>query len=62
MASGGRILTSTPPPVLVTRVTGAGDTFMAAHIAAELGGREAEAALDDALRAAARYVSGETKI
>ena len=55
-------VTQTPPPVLVTRVTGAGDTFMAAHIAAELGGREAEAALDDALRAAARYVSGETKI
>jgi pseudouridine-5'-phosphate glycosidase len=35
-----------PPEVLVTRVTGAGDTFMAAHIAAEAQG----AAPQDALR------------
>jgi pseudouridine kinase len=45
--------------VLVTRVTGAGDTFMAAHIAAELAGRDPEAALARALDAAATYVSGE---
>ncbi|MDG1129163.1 PfkB family carbohydrate kinase [Seohaeicola saemankumensis] len=45
--------------VLVTRVTGAGDTFMAAHIAAELAGRDPEAALVRALDAAATYVSGE---
>ena len=49
-------------PVLVTRVTGAGDTFMAAHIAAELAGKDAPTALADALRAAAQYVSGETRI
>jgi hypothetical protein len=35
---------------------------MAAHIAAELRGQPAEAALDDALSAAALYVSGETTI
>jgi sugar/nucleoside kinase (ribokinase family) len=29
------VLTQVPPEVLVTRVTGAGDTFMAAHIVAE---------------------------
>ena len=55
-------VTRTPPPVAVTRITGAGDTFMAAHIAAELRGLDAQAALDSALAAAALYVSGETKI
>lgn len=45
--------------VLVTRVTGAGDTFMAAHIAAEVAGLAREAALACALEAAATYVSGE---
>lgn len=48
-----------PPPVLVTRVTGAGDTFMAAHLVAERGGATRKAALDEALRAAAIYVSGD---
>ncbi len=56
----GALLSQTPPQVLVTRVTGAGDTFMAAHIAAEARGRDPEAALDAALKAAATYVSGET--
>lgn len=50
---------ATPPPVLVTRVTGAGDTFMAAHIAAERTGALPDRALGDALRAAADYVSGD---
>jgi sugar/nucleoside kinase (ribokinase family) len=48
-----------PPPVLVTRVTGAGDTFMAAHLVAERAGAPRQAALDEALRAAAIYVSGD---
>ncbi|WP_456390214.1 PfkB family carbohydrate kinase [Profundibacter sp.] len=56
------IITQTPPEVLVTRVTGAGDTFMAAHIAAEIRGEDAEAALTTALNAAAAYVSGETPL
>ncbi|MBB97179.1 MAG: kinase [Rhodobacteraceae bacterium] len=50
--------TQTPPEVLVTRVTGAGDTFMAAHIAAEARGEPRDAALHLALDAAAAYVSG----
>jgi len=49
-----------PPRVLVTRVTGAGDTFMAAHIASELQGLAPQAALERALNAAATYVSGGT--
>ena len=53
------IITAPPPQVLVTRVTGAGDTFMAAHIAAETRGDAPEAALDAALTAAAAYVSGD---
>ena len=54
------ITPTAPPPVLATRVTGAGDTFMAAHIAAEAGGADRDTALARALRAAATYVSGET--
>ncbi len=53
------IITAEPPHVLVTRVTGAGDTFMAAHIAAEVGGAAPSTALNHALRAAADYVSGD---
>jgi sugar/nucleoside kinase (ribokinase family) len=55
-------MTRTPPQVLVTRVTGAGDTFMAAHIAAEAAGATPDAALERALQAAATYVSGETAL
>ena len=58
----GGIVTQDPPQVHVTRVTGAGDTFMAAHIAAELKGHDAASALAQALEAAALYVSGETTI
>lgn len=57
--SAAGVISATPPQVLVTRVTGAGDTFMAAHIAAERAGRTGEQALSRALQAAAKYVSGE---
>ena len=56
---GTGVLTAVPPPVLVTRVTGAGDTFMAAHIVAERRGVARPDALAQALSAAATYVSGE---
>ncbi|MEP6065884.1 MAG: PfkB family carbohydrate kinase [Paracoccaceae bacterium] len=59
-ATADATLTETPPQVLVTRVTGAGDTFMAAHIAAERKGVDRSQALQTALQAAATYVSGET--
>ncbi|WP_417242794.1 PfkB family carbohydrate kinase [Celeribacter sp.] len=62
LARAGHISTQTPPDVLVARVTGAGDTFMAAHIAAELRGADDDAALDQALQAAAHYVSGDTPL
>ena len=55
-------LTGQPPEVLVTRVTGAGDTFMAAHIAAEVDRSDREAALGRALEAAAIHVSGNTAL
>lgn len=58
-ARGADVITFTPPPVLVTRVTGAGDTFMAAHIASESEGMDRRAALERALQAAATYVSGD---
>ena len=53
------IITAEPPEVLVARVTGAGDTFMAAHIVAERRGAGRVAALEAALLAAAAYVSGD---
>ncbi|WP_342075547.1 PfkB family carbohydrate kinase [Yoonia sp. SS1-5] len=60
--TAGDIITQTPPAVMVTRVTGAGDTFMAAHIASEAHGVDRAAALTRALNAAATYVSGETPL
>lgn len=63
LAAEGRrsagVITGQPPAVLVTRVTGAGDTFMAAHLVAERRGANRGEALQAALRAAADYVSGE---
>ncbi len=53
------LIAERPPEVLVTRVTGAGDTFMAAHIVAELNGSKRAEALTLALAAAAQYVSGD---
>lgn len=58
-AEGCAPLAAAPPSVDVTRVTGAGDTFMAAHIAAELEGAAPGPALERALFAAAAYVSGD---
>ena len=60
--TAGDIITQVPPAVMVTRVTGAGDTFMAAHIASEAQGLDRPAALTRALNAAATYVSGETPL
>ncbi|PYE86099.1 PfkB family carbohydrate kinase [Pseudoroseicyclus aestuarii] len=51
--------TQHPPEVMAARVTGAGDTFMAAHVASEAAGMTPEAALTRAVKAAARYVSGD---
>lgn len=59
-ADAAHAIKARPRAVMVTRVTGAGDTFMAAHIAAEAKGVTPEAALERALEAAAIYVSGET--
>ncbi|GGD31676.1 PfkB family carbohydrate kinase [Sinisalibacter lacisalsi] len=53
------IVVACPPSVVATRVTGAGDTFMAAHIAAEAHGHRGQAALETALAAAAAYVAGQ---
>lgn len=58
---GDSVLTGQPPRVTVTRVTGAGDTFMAAHIAAETAGTDRASALTRALDAAAHHVTGKTK-
>ncbi|RVV99638.1 kinase [Mesobaculum littorinae] len=59
LADATGVIEAAPREVMVTRVTGAGDTFMAAHIAAETRGETGEAALATALGAAADYVSGD---
>ena len=51
-------ISAIPPPVEARRITGAGDTFMAAHIAAERAGAAPQVALERAVAAAAAYVSG----
>jgi len=51
-------ITALPPSVTPVRVTGAGDAFMAAHVAADLHGADATAALSAALSAAAVHVAG----
>ncbi|MDG1458352.1 MAG: PfkB family carbohydrate kinase [Pseudoprimorskyibacter sp.] len=52
-------LTRSPPIVRVHRITGAGDSFMAGHMDAELAGANRADALKKALQIAARYVSME---
>jgi pseudouridine kinase len=56
----GVLMTAMPPEVTVARVTGAGDTFLAAHIVAEIAGADPATALILALDAAATFVSGKT--
>ena len=58
-ARGAGVISAMPPQVLVARITGAGDTFMAAHIVAERRGADRAQALAAALQAAAIFVSGE---
>lgn len=53
------VVAACPPAVALARVTGAGDTFMAAHIAAQARGEAGLAALEAALAAAAAYVAGD---
>lgn len=57
--AGENIISALPPQVAVTRLTGAGDTFMAAHIAAQKRGLARRAALEKALSVAAQYITGE---
>jgi sugar/nucleoside kinase (ribokinase family) len=58
-ATPDALLRCTPPRIDAKRITGAGDTFMAAHIAAELAAADRQTALDSAVSAAARYVAGD---
>ena len=57
--AGAPVLTTCPPAVRIARVTGAGDCFLAAHIAAERGGADPATALGRAAQAAAAHVSGK---
>ncbi|ULB09704.1 PfkB family carbohydrate kinase [Cereibacter azotoformans] len=53
------LLQACPPAIVGRRATGAGDAFLAAHLAAEHRGAGREAALAAALAAAASLVSGD---
>lgn len=48
-----------PPVIQIARVTGAGDCFLAAHLAAERGGATRQQALVAAVDASAAHVSGK---
>ena len=54
---GDRLVTLLPPPAAPRSVTGAGDAFVAAHLAARADGLAQEAALAAALDAAARHIT-----
>ena len=56
---GHGLQTGQPPKVTIARVTGAGDHFMAGHIAAEHRGEGRAAAFAQALAAAATHISRE---
>jgi len=58
-ARGLPTLTAAPPPVAIARVTGAGDTLLAAHLAAEGRGLARGPALAHAVAAAAAHVAGQ---
>lgn len=59
-AADAQTLTARPPPVTIARVTGAGDTLMAAHLAGEAAGLTRAQALTAAVASAAAHVSGKT--
>ena len=56
---GSATITQAPPPVTPVRVTGAGDNFVAAHLAAELNGATRAEALAAAVNFGAAYVAGK---
>ncbi len=60
VAAADSVISLTPPDVKVLRVTGAGDVFMASHIAAEKNGLRDAEALQFALNHTATYISTET--
>lgn len=57
--AGEGVISVTPPRVTIARVTGAGDSFLAAHLAAERAGHDRMQALTRATQAAAAHVSGK---
>ncbi len=56
---GDSTLSQSPPAVTPMRVTGAGDNFVAAHLASELAGGTRAQALMAAVHTAAAYVAGK---
>lgn len=58
-AARAPLVQTVPPRVAIARVTGAGDCFLAAHIAAERAGASRQQALSQAAIAAATHVSGK---
>lgn len=56
-AQGQPTLVRLPPQVTARHVTGAGDAFLAAHVATELAGGDRAQALEDAIRAASIHIT-----
>lgn len=60
--AGAPTLISHPAKVEIMRVTGAGDAFLAVHLAAEEAGLDRQTALEKATRAATDHVAGKDLI
>ena len=58
---GADVLSVQPPPVVIARVTGAGDCFLAAHLVAERAGADRMSALRAAVAASAAHVAGRDR-
>ncbi|WBU54537.1 PfkB family carbohydrate kinase [Paracoccus sp. SCSIO 75233] len=57
--AGRDMIVAAPPHVAINRVTGAGDSFLAAHLAAERDKADRQTALTRAAEAASAHVSGK---
>jgi len=62
LVADGKLISAKPPTVKVSRITGAGDVFMASHIQAEMEGHKHLDAIEFALQQTAKYISSSDKL
>ena len=62
LTDGDKLISAKPPTVKVSRVTGAGDIFMASHIQAEMKGHKNLHAIQFALNQTAKYITSSDEL